>query len=178
MEVVDVIVDMSVRVAAIGRIQHFFVIRALLGPQMEVISPPTIICTAHSDIALSPLEVPSLPPARPNTDLLFPLTYSHSLPMLPIKLHPEAWASALAEYPDQAFAETLVSAIRRGVLLGVDLDHAPLPSSSIPPPLPSALKFPAANKDLQHEISLSVGSLTSRTMLKLFSLFFPRSALF
>ncbi|KAF7338810.1 Integrase/recombinase xerD [Mycena sanguinolenta] len=72
-----------------------------------------------------------------------------------IKLRPEAWACALGAYPDRVFAETLVSAIRHGVLLGVDPACAPPASSSIPPPLPSALEFPeTVDKDLENEVRL------------------------
>ncbi|KAJ6453305.1 hypothetical protein DFH09DRAFT_1385201 [Mycena vulgaris] len=151
----DALVGMFVRIAATTSIRHFSAPHALQDPRMEVFSPPIIIHTAPSDDVPPALEVPSLPPARPNTELLFPLTFAHSKPMPPTKLHPEAWARALAEYPDQVFAETLVSAIRHGVLLGVDPDLAPRPSSSVPPPLPSALEFPfTIDKDLEHEISL------------------------
>ena len=55
-----------------------------------------------------------VPPARPNTVVLFTATTAHLLPMPPISLHPEGWKELLSSYPDPIFSETLQRIARYG----------------------------------------------------------------
>ncbi|SPO22535.1 uncharacterized protein UTRI_01213 [Ustilago trichophora] len=112
------------------------------GPLEPQSSPPSAYLSTtaapHQPTAagesLDPLLVPSAdqsltslqalqsyrPPARPNTTMVEPIFSPSSQPARhgSIQASVDAWQVALADYPDRAFVDQLLGAIRHGILIG------------------------------------------------------------